>query len=139
MTIRIPEMAPCGVFCGACPSFGKTCLGCASENPAQKRRSKWGCKVRNCCYQEQALDFCCECSQFPCTKHKKKLLDTHPGDPRFTYRHEVPENFIMLGKLGLPAYLAAQQERWICPHCGGRVIFYDYRCLNCGEAVHVTW
>ena len=33
---KIPaELAPCGVFCGACPSLGKSCLGCASDDKRQ--------------------------------------------------------------------------------------------------------
>jgi hypothetical protein len=36
------------------------------------------------------------CVQFPCIKIHKRVLGTHPGDPSFTYRHEVPE---VIGKL----------------------------------------
>ena len=46
MKDRTSEVAPCGVLCAACPSFGKTCLGCASENKNQNRISKWNCKIR---------------------------------------------------------------------------------------------
>jgi len=33
-------LAVCGVYCGACPSFNKTCLGCSCENKDQERTSK---------------------------------------------------------------------------------------------------
>ena len=51
------ELAPCSVFCGACPSFNKTCFGCPSESKKQKRISKWGCKIRKCCYEEKNIKY----------------------------------------------------------------------------------
>ena len=131
------ELAPCGVFCGACPSFNKSCLGCPSENKSQKRTSKWGCKIRKCCYNEKNLDYCCECPDFPCVKINKKLLDSHPGDNRFKYRHEIPKNIEKLKELGLKRYLDYQKTRWSCPTCGGTVHFYHYKCDKCGNEVSV--
>ena len=55
-TLIPPELAPCGVWCGACPSFKKTCLGCASEDPKQKRTSKWGCRIRVCAYDKEKIE-----------------------------------------------------------------------------------
>lgn len=129
------ELAPCGVFCGACPSFGKTCLGCAATSKTQDRTSKWGCKIRRCCYEEKALYFCLECEEYPCTKQRKKLLDSHPGDDRFQYRHELPQNFKKLQEMGMAAYLKYQQQRWTCPDCGGRVVFYDSTASNAGKNI----
>jgi hypothetical protein len=37
---RYNELAPCGVFCGTCPSYNKTCKGCASEDKEQARCGK---------------------------------------------------------------------------------------------------
>ena len=128
------ELAPCGVFCGACPSFEKTCLGCPSNNREQKRSSKWGCTLRNCCYYTKEKDFCYECNQFPCKEHKRKLLHSHPGDARFAYRHEIRENFKKLAELGIERYLLYQHEKWKCPSCEGRVHMYHYRCSQCGRA-----
>ena len=132
-----PELAPCGVFCGACPSFSKTCLGCASQRKEQKRTSKWSCKIRKCCYEMKQLSFCGACSEFPCTKVNKKLIQSHPGDTRFRYRHETPENFAKLAELGVVDYLEYQQKRWTCPACGGKVYLYHYVCSNCGQVVEV--
>ena len=126
-----PELAPCGVYCGACPSFGKSCHGCASER-IQKRKSKWACKLRTCCYSVKSIKFCIECDEFPCKEHRKKLLDSHSADPRFEYRHEVLENFKKFTELGLERYLEYQNEKWICPYCKGRVHWYYYKCSLCG-------
>lgn len=137
MDNRPNEAAPCGVFCGACPSFNKSCLGCPSESREQSRVSKWNCKIRRCCYEEQGLDFCGECSCFPCAKVNQKLVDSHPGELRYNYRHEIPENMAQLQELGLVGYLEYQRQRWTCSACAGRVFFYHYRCSECGEEIVV--
>ncbi len=131
-TSRINELAPCGVFCGACPSFERSCLGCPSEDQDQKRISKWSCRIRKCCYENKNLDYCIYCDEFPCKIIKKKLLDTHMEDPRFAYRHEVIKIFPKLLELGEEHYHQYQKDRWICPICAGRVLFYEYRCIACG-------
>lgn len=130
---RIKELAPCGVFCGACPSYKKTCLGCASESKDQDRTSKWGCKVRSCCYSNQNKDYCVECDKFPCNKLRNKLIDSHPGDMRYKYRHEIPGIFVKMRDMEVKAYLEFQKERWTCPDCGGIIHFYKYRCSDCGK------
>lgn len=132
--IELPkELAPCGVFCGACPSFSKTCQGCSSKSKDQKRTSKWGCKIRKCCYEEHAFTSCASCTELPCVKLNKKLIDSHPENPKFAYRHEIEDNFKKFRELGPEAYLAYQVQRWTCPECGGRVLFYEYVCRNCGK------
>ncbi len=97
-----PILAPCGIYCGACPSFREDLPGLrlAGIGGAQKRKSKWGCKLRVCCYEEKELEYCNQCEEFPCQKHRKKLLDSHPGDPRFQYRRDVAGNLILLEELG---------------------------------------
>ena len=132
-----PDLAPCGVWCGACPSYKKTCLGCASEEHNQDRRSKWGCKIRVCCYEKEGLDYCMDCQKFPCTVHNKKLIQSHPGDERFRYRHEIPQNFRMLKKLGTDRYIVDQTKRFLCPDCGGQVSWYHYTCKECGNKVDI--
>ncbi len=137
MKERNNKLAPCGVFCGACPSYKKTCLGCASENKDQKRTSKWSCKIRNCCYNSQNKNYCIECEKFPCQKLKNKLIDTHPDDIRFKYRHEIPEIFVKMKDMDIKDYLEFQEERWRCPFCGGTIHFYKYKCSKCGKKMKV--
>ena len=129
--------APCGVFCGACPSYNKTCAGCASEKKVQQRKSKWSCKIRNCCYNEKELSYCAYCDQFPCKTLTKKLIDSHPGDERYTYRHEIRNVFTKLKDMEFDCFLEYQNKRWSCPSCGGRVYFYTYACSECGKKVTV--
>ena len=129
------ELAPCGVFCGACPSFGKSCEGCSTEDINQKRKSKWGCKIRNCCYKIKNTDFCSNCDEFPCKELGRKLYNSHPGDPRFQYRHEIIENFEKLSKLGIKNYLKHQEKKWECPACNGRIHWYHYQCSQCNTKI----
>jgi len=132
-----PELAPCGVWCGACPSFKKTCLGCASGDPKQKRTSKWGCRIRVCAYDKEKVDFCMDCGKFPCQIHDAKLGKSHEEDPRFKYRHEIRENFNRLKEFGQEKYILYQQERYACGECGGQIYFYHYTCSKCGRKQQV--
>jgi hypothetical protein len=136
---RIPDaMGPCGIYCGACPSFAKTCKGCGSDDRDQGRRSKWGCRLRVCCLEQRGLDLCNQCDEFPCRKHASKLSASHPGDPRFGYRRETVANLERVSEIGYDGWLAEQEVRWRCPGCGGRVTFYHYTCTRCGAEVYPT-
>ena len=135
MKKRVDELAPCGIYCGACPSLGKSCLGCASENRNQKRTSKWHCKIRICCYETRQLNYCCLCEQYPCKLLNKKLIKSHPSDKRFKYRHEIVDNFKKLQLMTMQEYLKYQRQKWSCPDCSGIVHFYYYKCSQCGKKV----
>ena len=132
-----PPLAPCGIYCGACPSYEKTCLGCASQEVSglQKRKSKWSCKLRVCCYDQKGLEYCSACADYPCTKYRKKLTNSHLGNPQFVYRHEVENNLVLLSEKGQQAFLEHMDSRFTCPDCGGRVVWYDYQCRGCGIEV----
>ena len=130
------KLAPCGVYCGACPSFGKSCFGCSSQTDAgSRRRSREGCAVRSCCYREKGLRHCGDCPEFPCGKVTKKLISSHPGDPRYRYRHELPDMVALFRRMERGDYLRFLEKRWSCPACGGVVHFYRYRCSRCGKEV----
>lgn len=128
-----PTLAPCGVYCGACPSFGKSCLGCGSNDTNQSRRSKWACKIRSCCYETKKSEFCIDCQDYPCQIVKSKLFTAHVDDPRFRYRFEIPGLFGKLRDMGLDQYIEMQRRRWTCENCGGIIKFYDYRCDTCNK------
>ncbi len=53
-------MGRCGFYCGACPTLmGGICKGCIEEH------TKGDCFSRDC-VTERGLDFCGQCSSFPC-------------------------------------------------------------------------
>jgi len=127
------ELAPCGVFCKACPSYNKSCFGCSSDDKSQPRQSKWNCKIRTCCYSISGLDYCINCKDFPCKTYTKKLLSLHQDDSRYEYRYEIPKYFYKLKTLGEEQYIKLQRRRWKCNKCGGTIKFYHYQCDSCGE------
>jgi hypothetical protein len=132
-----PELAPCGVFCGACPSLGKSCHGCASQNQDQKRKTKWACKIRVCCYEQKKFSFCVQCDDFPCKIYHNKLLKAHQGDPKYKYRHEIPTIILQQYDDDLSIFLERQKKRWQCPDCGGTIYFYHYICDTCGKKYYI--
>jgi hypothetical protein len=134
MKNRRVEVGPCGVFCLACPSYNKSCLGCSSESKNQKRKSKWSCKIRKCCYKEMKIDYCGYCENFPCDIINRKLIKSHVGDIRFKYRHEIPENMNRLKQLGVGEYIKRKKQEYLCPGCGGVVYFYYNKCSECGKS-----
>ena len=133
MEKRRNELAPCGVFCAACPSFDKTCNGCSSENKKQKRKSKWDCKIRKCCYEEMNVEYCGYCNNFPCEKINRKIIKSHKGEKRFMYRHEIPENMKKLKELGEDEFINLKEKEYTCPYCKGIIHFYHYKCSKCGK------
>jgi hypothetical protein len=36
-------------------------------------------------------------------------------------------------ELGEEAFPQPQIDRWACPDCGGRALFYEYQGLKCGK------
>ena len=124
----------CGLYCGACPSFHKgTCLGCRSEDKSQSRKSKWSCKIRKCCNEVKNIEYCGQCEVFPCKEINRKLINSHQNDPRFEYRHRIPQNMIALNKLGLREWAQAQEKLWSCLECGQPIVFYYNKCSVCGK------
>lgn len=135
MKNRKNEVAPCGVFCAACPSFKKSCLGCSSEDKDQKRKSKWSCKIRQCCYDKMKIDYCAYCEDFPCKLINQKIIKSHEGDNRFKYRHEVPDNLEKIKLLGTDDFIKLKKKDYLCKYCGGSVVFYHYKCKQCGKDI----
>ena len=133
----VNEIAPCGVYCGACPSFQKSCFGCSTDNEQGRRKSRIACKIRVCCYLKKEHSCCFECEEFPCSTIRKKLINSHPEDPKYKYRHELTEIAEQFKKLEFENFLQFQKNRWTCPSCGGVVFFYHYKCGQCGKTVNV--
>ncbi len=137
MEDRSNELAPCGVFCAACPSFKKSCYGCSSENRKQKRKSKWSCKIRKCCYEKIKINYCGFCNCFPCDIINDKLIKSHEDDNRFKYRHEIPENMERIKSIGVEEFIKLKRKDYSCGYCGGFAYFYYYKCNQCGKEIDV--
>lgn len=60
-----PEIAACGLYCGACPKYRKgSCPGCRGYEKAT-----W-CGVRTCCI-EHGRQSCADCTSLPLADCKK--------------------------------------------------------------------
>jgi hypothetical protein len=127
----IPDsISICGLYCGACPTFNKTCYGCRSEVRNPEHLSKFECKIRRCCLEKKGNPFCGLCEKYPCKK-LTKLIESHPKDDKYSYRHEIPSNLQNIHSKGWKTWLKEQEEKWKCPECGGVVQFYTYKCADC--------
>ncbi len=126
-------ISACSLNCRACPSYGRSCNGCLSNDRRQKRISKWACSIRVCCIEEHGLNNCSQCSEHQSCRIIHKLANSHTKDNRYFYRHVIPENLRKIREFGLKEYARHQEEIWRCPECGGTVAFYFYYCLDCGK------
>lgn len=124
------ELAPCGIYCGACPHYFRKCFGCSSDITEQIQKGKWACRIRKCCYGKQ-LTYCIECVEFPCPKFTQKLLDAHKDDPKYDFRHEAATNLRKMKEIGEKKYLLQNRNEWKCGNCGNRVVFFYYVCPVC--------
>ncbi len=79
-------VAPCGINCSNCSIHSRTeeelsywksqnvdlnsiwCDGCRSD----RTKSHWSpdCKLLECCVYQKHLDFCSDCSEFPCQTYR---------------------------------------------------------------------
>ena len=129
--------APCGVYCGSCPSLHKgTCYGCSSDDRSQKRISKWNCKIRSCCVDEHKFNSCSQCNEFPCALINR-LQKSHLGEKKFRYREEIVDNLKRINDIGKVNWLKEQQRKYNCPECEESIVFYYYECLNCGYKMNL--
>ncbi|NMB79014.1 MAG: DUF3795 domain-containing protein [Methanomicrobiales archaeon] len=120
----------CGVDCAltSCYREGR-CHGCRSDNPHQKRTSKWKCHIRSC-VQDRKLSHCGECTAFPCPTRKN--LD---ANYRKKYQIDLQENCRLLIKDGPEEWMSNSQEKYTCPACGECVDPYKRTCYGCGKPV----
>jgi len=82
-------VAPCGLYCGACPIYKAqtdrvlaeklaprlglpieacACLGCRGQKGRVRVMGEQICETYDCCVNEKGLDFCYQCPDFPCSK-----------------------------------------------------------------------
>jgi hypothetical protein len=53
---------PCGLYCGECLYYRKTCKGCVPSDG----RPSWGKCKTYACTVEKKVEHCGECAEFPC-------------------------------------------------------------------------
>ena len=133
MYANIPAhmLAPCGITCAVCYVHlkkKKPCLGCRSQDASKPEHCR-KCKIKDCATR-QGVDFCFECSSFPCITIKRL-------DQSYRQRYQVSliENALRLKTAGAQQHLLEEKEKWTCSHCGGILSLHDRICSECGEKI----
>ena len=122
-------IAPCGVNCLACGAYlgGKQpCQGCRAPIDKITRKSCRNCIKKQCAF-EKGLQWCFECSRFPCSRIKSL-------DKRYQQNYGV--DLVQNGldaKQNMDAFLQVQREPFTCKSCGGGMDQHHRRCSECGN------
>jgi hypothetical protein len=136
--------AYCGLYCGACfimnaytqnrddclpqdwidPLDGKEikCYGCKSELVFE---NCCGCRIRSCA-QSKDIDFCNNCSEFPC-KNIKRLENTN-----LAHLKVAIHSLDIIKEIGVQEWLFKQKDRWLCSNCNYPFSWYEKNCIRCG-------
>lgn len=136
--------AVCGLFCPACSLFIGTkedtkrlkmmaerfqlpveeleCHGCRSEKIGIFCRNY--CKMKKCT-AEKGIDFCGECSEYPCEELKA-------FQAQMPHRIELWKSQERIKEVGFEKWYEEMIEHYSCPECGTINSAYDIACRKCG-------
>ena len=91
----------CGLNCGLCPMFlNKSCPGCGGGEGNQS------CKIAKCSMEHGGVEYCFQCSEYPCEKYKH--IDDF--DSFITHRNQKGD-LEKAQQIGMDAYNAEQTEK----------------------------
>jgi hypothetical protein len=131
-------IAACGMNCRICIGyFGYTTSG-------KKRKMKCiGCKPRDksCAFlkkyckklTKKEVEYCFECSDFPCS-HLEKLDEIY----RERYNMSMIRNLKDIKKYGMDKFLEKQQDKYRCIECGGVICVHNGKCYFCGKQIKIS-
>lgn len=127
-------IAPCGMNCALCAAylfkqmdlnkrgFHRTyCPGCIPRG-------------KNCTHMVDDCEllgnglvrFCFECESYPCKR--LKALDKRY---RTKYHVSMIENLNSIKENGIKNFLKTEEQKWLCPKCGGTICCHNGLCLDC--------
>ena len=138
--------APCGLFCGVCgiyvatrdgnekfkeklaPVYGAkpedlVCDGCLSERVFGYCQS---CPIKSCCLDKK-IEGCHQCSDFPC-----KFIDNFPIP---VGKKVILRSIPRWREVNTAQWMAEEEQRYICPHCGYPQFRGVKKCRQCKEAI----
>lgn len=132
-------IAPCGMNCRICLGY----FGYTSSGKRRKMRCI-GCKPRDksCAFlkkyckklAKKEVNYCYECSDFPCT-HLEKLDKGY----REQYNMSMIENLKYIRDKGMEDFLIQQEKKYRCSECGGVVCVHNNICYSCKKSTeHVS-
>jgi hypothetical protein len=124
-------IAPCGMNCRICLGyFGYTsngkrrkmkCIGCKPRDKSCAFLKKY-CKKLT----KKELDYCYDCSDFPCS-HLEKLDKGY----RKLYNMSMIENLKYIHNNGMDDFLIQQEKKYRCSECGGVICVHNCICYSC--------
>lgn len=89
----------CGLNCGLCPMLlGNHCGGCGNGNQS--------CKIAKCSLEQERIEYCYECRQYPCEKYQH--IDEY--DSFITHRRQKAD-LEKARSIGIEKYNLEQQEK----------------------------
>lgn len=138
-------VAVCGLFCPSCTIFIASnedperlkrmsemrnhtiedirCEGCRAEVRTGFCRT---CKMSTCA-KEKGIDFCGECSEYPCEELKEfQSIKAH--------RLELWQSQERIKEAGFEQWYAEMLEHYSCPDCNTINSAYDVNCRKCGKS-----
>jgi hypothetical protein len=128
MDAKIVMIAPCGINCSLCLVYLRRknrCEGCRATN----KKHHETCRIKNCEKLRQTdSGFCYECPGYPCARLKQL-------EKRYRARYNVFifGNFKTIEESGAVEFLRQQEEKYLCPECGGTICMHRNFCLDCEE------
>lgn len=90
----------CGDYCGKCPNFPSTCVGCVPESHAD-------CRFVTCCLSK-GIEHCGLCEDFPCRELAAFVPDDRPECPPGYHIANLRDR----QKIGTVGWLEKQQRKW---------------------------
>ncbi|MEF8880096.1 MAG: DUF3795 domain-containing protein [Candidatus Thermoplasmatota archaeon] len=124
-------VAPCGMNCSICIAyFGYTmkgikrktiCQGCIPSGKSCTHLKKHCEKLT-----KNEVEYCYECSDFPCTQLKR--LDRRY---REQFNMSMVENLEYIRDKGIDSFLEQQENKYKCPECNGVICVHNNICYNC--------
>ncbi len=147
-------VAPCGLYCGACPMYLASqekdeqkvkdmmrqfagskmqfkpedllCDGCIGGGRVAVFCRK--CAMRSCADEKANVTRCSDCTEFPCSKV------TNFNNDGMQHHSEVLANLRQIRQMGIKEWTRFEEDRWSCPQCRNKISWYDKACSKCGAS-----
>ena len=124
-------IAACGMNCRICIGyFGYTvsgkrrkmkCIGCKPRDKSCAFLKKYCKKLK-----KKEVDYCYECSDFPCFHLEKIDKFVKIAGP-----HDKAGGFEFIRDNGMIDFLKQQEKKYKCPECGGVMCVHNGICYSC--------
>jgi len=88
------------------------------------------CNLKKCA-REKGVEFCYECSQYPC-----RDIENFKNEKDCPYHIEIYDYMSIIKKKGKENCLIRMKEQWSCPSCKTETSWWDLNCNNCGIKIN---